>query len=412
MSTADTIDSSGYPLAFKTRQGTTRSPLLTSDAARDVFVTEVRSLTGYQKEGVVTEGAGGSAWRLTTDEGKHIKGTDLAPFPLGFFTAGLHADLIKRILMIAAARGMAPPELEIDLQNYYFLDGSFVRGDGVGGAKPAKVLVKIRSDAAPDDVAALVSDAVRASPALAAMRQAVTNTFAIYVNGRRHEVTTLKNSPAPDAPDPYRTYSSPPSPLDGANDLPDLIYKTGEVQAGEIVDVSDGTIRRVVRTVSGASKLLDPAGVTETATWLEVAGLSHFSFKTDERAITDPGDEVGPSGLALISAGIVFCYLTQLSRYIQHQKADINGVRIVQYTPFALAGSPADGTWTGSIEPVDTHLFLNGGADPATHERMMTIAANTCYLHATLIAQLDPIVAVEHNGQPLTHPSEYAAADD
>ena len=157
MSTAETIDSSGYPLAFKTSQGSARSPLLTSETGRDVFVTEVRSFTGYQKEGVVTEGAGGSAWRLTTDEGKHIKGTDLAPFPLGFFNAGLHADLIKRILMIAEARGMAAPEVKIDLQNFYFLNGSFVRGDGVGNAEPAKILVKVRSNATPDDVAALVA---------------------------------------------------------------------------------------------------------------------------------------------------------------------------------------------------------------------------------------------------------------
>ena len=31
------------------------------------------------------------------------------------------------------------PEVEVDLKNFYFHDGSFVRGDGVGGAKPAKV---------------------------------------------------------------------------------------------------------------------------------------------------------------------------------------------------------------------------------------------------------------------------------
>ncbi len=412
MSTQDTIDSSGYPLAFKTRQGTTRSPILTSEVERDVFMTEVRSLTGYQKEAVVTEGEGGSAWRLTTDEGKHIKGTDLAPFPLGFFNAGLHADLIKRILMIAAARGMAAPDVQIDLQNFYFLNGSFVRGDGVGGAEPAKILAKIQSDATSDRVSALVADAVRASPALATMSQAVSNTFAIYVNSRRHDVTTLNNSPAPDAPDPYRTYAQPPAPLADANDLPDLISKTGQVQPGDIVDVSDGTIRRVVRTINGTSKLLDPAGITETDTGLSVAGLSHFAYKTDERTIADPSEEVAPSGLALIAAGIVFCYLTQLTRYIIHQKVDIGGVRIVQYTPFALAGNPADGTWSGSIEPVDTHLFLNGGADAATHERIMTIAANTCYLHATLIDQLDPIVSIEHNGKPLAQDSEYAAADN
>lgn len=412
MSTQDTIDSSGYPLAFKTRQGSARSPVLAAEAGRDVFVTEVRSLTGYQKEAVVTEGAGGSAWRLTTDEGKHIKGTDLAPFPLGFFNAGLHADLIKRILTIAAARGLAAPDVQIELQNFYFLNGSFVRGDGVGGAEPAKILVRIQSGATSGEVSALVADAVHASPALATMRQAVANTFAIYVNGRRHAVTTLNNSPAPDAPDPYRTYSQPPAPLAGANDLPDLIYKTGEVQPGDVVDVSAGTIRRVVRTINGASKLLDPAGITETDTGLEVAGLSHFAFKTDERAITEPSDEVAPSGLALIAAGIVFCYLTQLTRYIIHQKVDIGGVRIVQYTPFVTSGSAADGTWTGAIEPVDTHLFLNGGADAPTHERIMTIAANTCYLHATLIDRLDPIVSVEHNGKPLPQASEYAAADD
>lgn len=412
MSTPETIDSAGYPLAFKMRQGGARSPLLTAEKARDVFVAEARSLTSYQKEAVVTEGAGGSAWRMTTDEGKHIKGTDLAPFPLGFYNAGLHADLLRRILVIARARGMAPPDVEIKLQNFYFLDGSFVRGDGVGGAEPAKINVKIQSESPPDHVAALVEAAVRASPALATMRSAVTNTFAIYINGRRREVTTLKNSTEPETADPFLTYRQPPSPLDGANDLPDLIRKTGEVQDGDIVDVSDGTIRRTVRTVTGTSRLLDPAGITETDTWLEIPGLSHFAFKTDERAAVEAADEGGPSGLALIAAGIVFCYMTQLSRYILHQKFDISGVRIVQHTPFALTGSAADGTWTGSIEPVDTHLFLNGGEDDAAHERLMTIAANTCYLHATLSAQLDPMVSIEHNGKLLARPVDIAATGD
>lgn len=412
MSAPETIDSSGFPLAFKTRQGTLRSPLLAEEIGRDVFIAEARTLTSYQKEAVVTEGSRGSAWRMTTDEGKHIKGTDLAPFPLGFFNAGLHADLLRRILVIAQARSMAPPQVEIKLQNFYFLDGSFVRGDGVGGAEPAKIEFKIQASAPSDQIAALVNDAVRASPALATMRSAVTNTFAIYVNGNRREVTSLKNSTGPTATDPYLTYSEPPAPLAGANDLPELIRKTGMVQTGDIVDASDGSIRRVVRTVAGASHLLDPAGLTDTDTWLEVPGLSHFAFKTDDRVFTEPSEEVGPSGLALISAGIVFCYMTQLSRYIIHQKFDISGVRIVQRTPFSVSGDPADGSWTGAIEPVDTHLFLNGGEDDESHERLMTIAANTCYLHATLSAQLDPIVSIEHNGKPLTPPVDIAATGD
>ncbi len=259
---------------------------------------------------------------------------------------------------------------------------------------------------------ALVDDAVRASPALATMRSAVTNTFAIYVNGRRREVGSLENSTAPAAADPFLTYRQPPSLLAGATDLADLIRKTGKVQTGKLVDASDGSIRRTVRTVTGASRLLDHAGITETDTWLEIPGLSHFAFKSDERPSAKTRDEGGPSGLALIAAGIVFCYMTQLSRYILHQKFDIGGVRIVQRTPFALTGNPADGTWTGSIEPVDTHLFLNGGEDDETHERLMTIAANTCYLHATLSAQLDPLVSIEHNGKPLTRTIDFAATGD
>ena len=187
MSKSETIDSSGYPLAFKMRQGSARSPLLTSENGRDVFVAEARTFASYQKEAIVSEGRSGSAWRMTTDEGKHIKGNDLAPFPLGFYNAGLHADLMRRLMIIARARSMAPPNVEIKLQNFYFLDGSFVRGDGVGGAKPANIQVKIQSKTPAEQVTrqrwcTRRGTRVRA-PALATMRSAVTNTFAIYVNG-------------------------------------------------------------------------------------------------------------------------------------------------------------------------------------------------------------------------------------
>ena len=100
----DTIDGLGDPLAFRLRDGRGRSPLLGS--GRDAIKVEARQLAGHQKEAVVTEGADGSAWRLTSDEGKHLRGTDLAPFPLGFFNAGMQSDLYGRIRTLAAARGI------------------------------------------------------------------------------------------------------------------------------------------------------------------------------------------------------------------------------------------------------------------------------------------------------------------
>ena len=53
------------------------------------------------------------------------------------------------------------------------------------------------------------------------------------------------------------------------------------------------------------------------------------------------------------------------------------------------------------IEPIDTHLFLNGEAPDETHLKLLTVAAHTCYLHAASKAPLDPIVRVIHNGSEI-----------
>ena len=106
----DTIDMHGDPLAFKLRQGA-RSPL--HDRGSATIKVEARQMAGHSKEAVVTEGAEGTAWRLTSDEGVHLKGTDLAPFPLGFFNAGLQGDLYGRIRTLAEARGIKLNSVEI-----------------------------------------------------------------------------------------------------------------------------------------------------------------------------------------------------------------------------------------------------------------------------------------------------------
>ena len=80
---------------------------------------EARTLTGHQKELLVTEGEGGDAWRLVSDEGPNLKGTDRAPFPLAFFNAALHADLLQRALAIGRAHGVTFTGLSAALDNYY-----------------------------------------------------------------------------------------------------------------------------------------------------------------------------------------------------------------------------------------------------------------------------------------------------
>ncbi len=387
----ETIESSGFPLAFKMRQGGNRSPLIAGYSGRDVFLAEARQIGGHQKECVVHEGAKGTAFRTVSDEGAQLKGTDLAPFPLGFYNAGLSADLANRVMAIARARAIPLSDLTIDLHNRYSMTGSFFQGTGVGAAEPARIKVRVASPATAAQIDALVQDAGAASPALATMRLPLENTFALYENGRRRQVTSLPASTAPDAADPYLTYRTAPAPLDGDAAPRDLIYKSGQTTEGEFIYQAAETKGRVVIDVSGTCRLRDTAGLTETVVRLGFPRTSHFVIRSDERG----GNDAAPSGLSLTTSGIVYCYITQLLRYIEHQKLNIRGVRVVQASPYTLAGVPKDG-WRGGAEAVDTHLFLNGEESEDVYERLMTVAARTCYLHAALGATLPPHIEVEH----------------
>lgn len=388
--TLDSIERLGHPLGFKFKQGSARPGVLGTEPSRDVITVESRQLEGHQKEGVVTEGETGSAWRLTTDEDGHLRGTDLAPFPLGYFNAGLHADLTNRILTLGKQRSLDLTGMSMALDTGYSMTGSFFKGTGEGHAEPATINASFASTSGTDALHQLVTDAVNASPAFALMRKPLQNTFALYVNGRRRVVTTMVPSPAEDATDPYVTYSHAPGPIGSADTFPDLVHKTGQKSDGSVEIAPGDMTKRQIRPVIGRSELIHPDGGTETDVVLGMPGASNFRMKSDERLTGD----MGPSGLSLLAAGIAFCYMTQMSRYIEYQKMAIRGIRLVQHTPFSL--SATDGALVGGAEPADTHLFLSGSEDPETFERLMKIAERTCYLHKTMSEQLEPMVQV-HN---------------
>jgi hypothetical protein len=383
----DTIDMHGDPLAFRLRPDNSPAKLLV--AGRDVVKVEARQMAGHQKEAVVSAGVGAGAWRLSSDEGRHLKGTDLAPFPLGYFNAGLQADLYGRLRRLAAKRCIALDGLAIRVVNHYWLTGSFIQGTGEGHAEAPDIEVEVRSPASSSAIEALVAAAMDASPAVAFLRAPLAgNTFALYINGRRRQVEGVANSTSPDAGDPYRVYARAPRPLDqGARR--DLVEKTGRTEPGEPQPAAPTVSGKLVRNIFGDGRPVGRAGLFEVDTWLGMPGASHFKLVCDE------GDAAAaPAGLALLSAGIAFCYMTQLSRYIENMRMNIHGVRLVQFNPYVAAEKAA-------AEPIDTHLFLNGEAPDETHLQLLTIAARTCYLHAAAKTPTEPSLRILHNGNAL-----------
>ena len=126
--------------------------------------------------------------------------------------------------------------------------------------------------------------------------------------------------------------------------------------------------------------------MTAMETWLQLPGMSHFAFRSDEG-----GGDRAPCGLALLSAGLAFCYMTQLARYVEAMKLAVGSIRLVQFSPYA----------NGSAGAVDTHLFLHGEAPESVHTNLLSMAARTCYLHASIAAALPPVVKVIYNDTPL-----------
>jgi hypothetical protein len=376
---------SAGPLAFKLRPGRRRLRRAAYGPAREVFKVEARHVGGHLREAVVSAGDDGSAWRMLSDEGLHLKGTDLAPFPFGYFNAGLQGDLLGCIRDAAIARDIALTAVDIALDNEYWLTGSFALGTGQGHAEPTHVEINLRSTASAAAISELVDAALAASPALALLRTPLTNTFALYINGRRRKVEGVVSSQAADVADPFARYTAAPQPVGGAGFLA-LIEKTARREAGTVTIAPSATTTRITRKVKGRGRLVDASGMTEIETWLELPGMSHFLFRSDEGA----GDRA-PSGLALLSAGLAFCYMTQLARYVESMKLAVGAIRLVQFNPYS----------NGAAEAVDTHLFLNGNAPEEVQTNLLTIAARTCYLHATVAATLPPVVRVVHNDVPL-----------
>ncbi len=383
----DTIESSGFPLCFKVSQGETRPAVLGLTDSSDRFTVQARAMGGHQKEAVVTEGPTGSAWRMVSDEGALLKGTDLAPFPLGFMAAGLQADLLSRLSLLAAAEPIRLENVQSDLINHYAFEGSFFKGTGRGHAHPPRIAIRAATDASADHVRALVDRAIAASPILAAWREPLVNTFALYANGQRRTLPHLAASPAPDATDPFKAWRDAPRPLAAPRPGRPLIEKRGPAKSTAEITPLSWQSGRVEIPIHGTCAL--EGEVARSTSWANLPGGSRFSLQS---AASHHHDHA-PSGLTYAFAGVAYCLMTQLLRYVEHHHMKIRALRIVQHADCEVTGGAA------RAHALDTHIFIHGEESEAVMERLVQMAADTCYLHAAFHAALDPVVEVEVNAQ-------------
>lgn len=339
--------------------------------------TVARALQGMQKEAVVGTGPGGVAWRMVSDEGPYLNGTDLAPFPLAFFTAGMAANYMSAIVAQLKQHDIAYRRIRSALDNRYTMTGSAVRGTMTGSALPVDLTVHVDAHADRDTLAALVAAAVDASPVSELLRAELISEFSLTVNGKR--TATGRVAALADTIETGGDDADAVVPADALDIPADIIRKLESAQTVFGVDGGAGSSLSAEQDrtlhVRGLCGLRDD-GLIEVSTQLLKPIGSVFRFLAAFGTGAGAAADRAPSGLAYLSAGIAFCYLTQIGRYAHIVKKPLDDYRLVQETRVSEPGR------RGGVEPVRTHVSLRTPEGDSYGRTLVDMGEQTCFLHA------------------------------
>jgi uncharacterized OsmC-like protein len=118
-----------------------------------------------------------------------------------------------------------------------------------------------------------------------------------------------------------------------------------------------------------------------------------FHFLCDE-APENGGRGTAPDAATYISAGIAFCFMTQIGRYAKIAKQDLRDYRIVQDAHFSLGGASGGTGVAGEADPIETHLHLQSGEDDDFARTALDMGEQTCFLHALCRTELKTRIRV------------------
>jgi uncharacterized OsmC-like protein len=379
---ARSIETNGLPLAFRA----TDEGLYPWPQAEAGGIVPIRclagALAGMQKEALVHNGASGETWYLTCDEGPYLNGTDLAPFPLAFFTAGLAASYLAEIAGLAAARGIALTRLEVVQDNRYTMEGSALQGTMIGGALPVELEVLAEADAEGTALRDLVNQAVAASPATALLSAHLASSFSLIHNGAVvpvAEVAALDGAPLPR---PQAALESA-RPAEPAEDAGEIIAKVSGAETVEGEGGAGSSLKAEQKRtlhVRGTGRISQDGLQEITIQLFKPIGSSFRILSDSARAPGERGR--APSGLELMSAGIAFCFLTQLGRYAHIVKQPLDHYSVVQDTRFVLPGAIGGTAEAAQAAPVEAHVHIDARAELPAVQRMVAMGERTCFLHA------------------------------
>jgi hypothetical protein len=290
------------------------------------------------------------------------------------------SSYMEEILALAKQRNIRINDIRLIQDNYYTMKGSALKGTMTGGAKNIDLEAQIDSDADEQALHNLVVDAIAASPLNGLMCGVRESYFSLTHNG--NVIATGKARALPEAlPDPGDQFD-PAQPA--AGDWSGLIVRNGMTpETEETVTRAGGSLQaeqdRVLH-VRGICTLRDD-GIKAVEQHLYNPHGSIFHFLCEEGP-ENGGKGRAPDAASYISAGIGFCFMTQLGRYAKIMKKELSEYRIIQDMHFSLGGASGGTGKAGTTDPVETHVFLTSGEDDDFARTVVDMGEQTCFLHA------------------------------
>lgn len=393
------IETSGLPLAFPVAGEGLALPLPQQPDAGLALRVYAGALEGMQKQALVHDGGNGRLWQMVCDEGPYLNGTDLAPFPLAFFTTGMALSVLGEIEALAKRRGIDLGTCSLIIDNRYGMEGSALRGDMTGSALPVDLTLKTNSTVSRTELNALVADAVMASPANALLRGVYDSLFSIRHNDAPI-VTGRVSATDAEAPAFPKAALAAAGPDAGRLIAEPIIEK---LQAAETVFGVEGGAgsslaadqKRTLHVRGFARRRAD--GLYEVKTQLFKPIGSVFRFLGDGLSRYGGGDRA-PSALAYLSAGLAFCFLTQLGRFAHIAKMPLDHYGVVQDTRFSEPQASAGGDRAASAETVVSHVDVGSSESADAMRRLVDMGEQTCFLHAVCRTALRPRIHIEKEG--------------
>jgi hypothetical protein len=379
----------GLPLFFEVANVEKTGFTAPANRLGQALRTYARSLSVMQKEAVVVSSLTGRAWRLASDEGPYLNGHDFAPCPLSFLSTGMVCSYMNEFLALARQRGLALRRVRFIQDNCYTMEGSALDGTMVGGALPVDLEIQVDSDADKTALCGLAFDAVAASPLNGFLRRRLQSVFTLTKNGKQINVGRVKPLDAPPLPAAFENFDRL-SVKEGAVPAREFIVRLREAET--VQNAPGGAASSLEPTQSRKLHLrvtctLRPDGLKEIEQLLFSPIGSTFRFLSDEPEGYG-GQGRAPDAATYLSAGIGFCFMTQLGRYAKIVRKDLRAYNIAQDTHFSLGGASGGTGAAGMADPVETHVYVTTAEDDDFARRLLVMGEQTCFLHALCRAEL------------------------